>query len=219
MSIIPYKFENIELRVEIIENEPWFIAKDVCDVLDLQNVSKAINNLDEDEKGITISDTLGGNQKMTIINESGLYSLILRSNKPQAKVFKKWITNEVLPSIRKTGSYQTPRLLTPTELMEAHYSITKENVSRIENIEHDLGSLKNDSAFTSRDCFHYKNAVHQRVNELKDQHGFTDEDKPKLYSRIHSKIKSDYQVPSYKDLPPHYSFADVISKVQSCSIL
>ena len=75
----------------------------MCRALGLGNSSKAIMPLDDDEKGITISDTLGGKQEMTTINEPGLYSLILRSRKPEAKAFKRWITHEVIPAIRKTG--------------------------------------------------------------------------------------------------------------------
>ena len=88
-----------------LEGEPWFVAADVCRALGLGNSSKAIMPLDDDEKGITISDTLGGKQEMTTINEPGLYSLILRSRKPEAKAFKRWITHEVIPAIRKTGGY------------------------------------------------------------------------------------------------------------------
>ena len=85
--------------------EPWFVAKDVCDILELTNPSKAVLGLDEDEKGVTKGYTLGGEQDLIIINESGLYNLIFRSNKPQAKVFRKWVTSEVLPAIRKQGHY------------------------------------------------------------------------------------------------------------------
>ena len=100
-------FENPQFRVRVVmrDGEPWFVAKDACDCLELTNVSKACQTLDEDEKGITKSYTLGGSQDMMLISESGLYTLIMRSNKPEAKVFRKWVTSEVLPSIRKTGSY------------------------------------------------------------------------------------------------------------------
>ena len=100
-------FENPQFRVRVIMrcSEPWFVAKDACDCLELTNVSKACQTLDEDEKGITKVYTLGGSQDMMLISESGLYTLIMRSNKPEAKVFRKWVTSEVLPSIRKTGGY------------------------------------------------------------------------------------------------------------------
>jgi len=95
-----------EIRVVNSENgDIWFVAKDVCTILELNDVSKACSRLDDDEKGTTTILTLGGEQVMSIINESGLYSLVLTSRKPEAKAFKKWITAEVLPSIRKTGSY------------------------------------------------------------------------------------------------------------------
>ena len=94
-----------EIRSFLIEQEPWFVAKDVCSILGLSNSRKAISALDDDEKGVTKSDTPGGKQSLSIINESGLYALVLRSNKPEAKTFRKWITSEVLPSIRKKGYF------------------------------------------------------------------------------------------------------------------
>lgn len=101
-----FNFEDREVRVVTRENnEPWFVLVDVCRVLEIGNPAQAATRLDDDEKGIISSDTLGGVQNVTIINESGLYSLILTSRKAAAKRFKKWVTAEVLPAIRKTGSY------------------------------------------------------------------------------------------------------------------
>ncbi|ARC28596.1 MULTISPECIES: BRO family protein [Bacillus cereus group] len=91
-----------ELRVTEKDNQVWFVAKDVCDVLEIQNTSDALKRLDEDERA---SFNLGRQGNANVINESGLYSLILASRKPQAKAFKKWITSEVLPSIRRDGGY------------------------------------------------------------------------------------------------------------------
>lgn len=84
---------------------PWWIAVDVCGVLGLSNSRKALSALDEDEKGVTSGYTLGGNQHMATVNESGLYSLIFKSRKPEAKAFRRWVTCEVLPQIRRTGQY------------------------------------------------------------------------------------------------------------------
>ena len=92
-----------EVRTVLIDGEPWFVAKDVCEVLGIGNTSQALSYLEDDERGVTTNDTPGGNQQVSIVNESGLYSLILRSRKPEAKLFKRWITHEVLPTIRKTG--------------------------------------------------------------------------------------------------------------------
>ena len=97
-----------DMRVVKLDGEVWFVAKDVCRALELGNVSQTLSTLDDDEKGITTTDTPGGPQEMLIINEPGLYSLILRSRKPEAKAFKRWICHEVLPSLRKHGVYIEP---------------------------------------------------------------------------------------------------------------
>ena len=92
------------VRVVMRDGEAWFVAKDVCLALGL-DVSSGVRGLDEDEKGLHTMQTLGGKQEMAIVSEAGLYSLVLRSRKPEAKAFKRWITHEVLPSIRRTGGY------------------------------------------------------------------------------------------------------------------
>lgn len=115
-SIVPFNFHGKEVRTLAINGLPWFVAADVCRVLALGNPSMAVNGnkktgnagLDDDEKGIMINDTPGGQQKILCVNESGLYALIFKSRKAEAKKFKKWVTSEVLPSIRQTGSYSIP---------------------------------------------------------------------------------------------------------------
>ncbi|WP_347289641.1 BRO-N domain-containing protein [Bilophila wadsworthia] len=107
-------FEKAEFgRVRVVEceGEPWFVAKDVCECLELTNTSQTLSHLDDDEKGIISNDTPGGKQEMSIISEPGLYSLILRSRKPEAKAFKQWIIHEVVPSIRKRGLYATEAVM------------------------------------------------------------------------------------------------------------
>ena len=104
-------FENKEfgaVRTATINGEPWFVANDVCAILEIDRTQT--RRLDDDEKGVCLIHTLGGDQKMSIVNEFGLYSLILRSRKPEAKAFRRWITHEVIPAIRKYGMYAT----TPT---------------------------------------------------------------------------------------------------------
>lgn len=99
------KEEFGKVRVVMKDGEPWFVARDVCECLELANTSQTLSYLDDDEKGVTTNDTPGGAQEMSIISEPGLYSLILRSRKPEAKAFKRWVTHDILPSIRKTGGY------------------------------------------------------------------------------------------------------------------
>lgn len=96
---------NVNIRTRNIDNEPWFVAKDVCDALGLANSRKATTSLDDDEKRVSPVVTPSGEQLMTIINESGLYNLIFQSRKPEARAFRKWVTSEVLPAIRRTGQY------------------------------------------------------------------------------------------------------------------
>lgn len=102
-SVASFSFENFPVRAINRNGEIWFVAADVCAAIDLG--TEQIRRLDDDEKGLHLTQTPGGKQEMSIINESGLYALILRSRKPEAKRFRKWVTSEVLPSIRKTGSY------------------------------------------------------------------------------------------------------------------
>jgi len=94
-----------QVRTITRNGEPWFVAADVCAALEIVNSRDAMTRLDSDEKGVVSTDTLGGKQEVSIVNESGLYALVLGSRKPEAKAFKRWITHEVIPTIRKTGGY------------------------------------------------------------------------------------------------------------------
>lgn len=123
------------VRVFERNGEPWFVAKDVCLCLGIGNTADAVSSLDDDEKGVDIVDTLGGAQEMSIISEAGLYSLILRSRKPNAKEFRRWITHEVIPCIRKHGAYMTPDkleevLMNPDTLIRLAQELKEEREKR-----------------------------------------------------------------------------------------
>ena len=107
-GLMLFSYNGRQLRTVLIDDDVWFVAKDVCDILELSNHRMAIHGLDDDEKGVSKVYTPGGIQDMTVISESGLYTLSLRSNKEEAKPFRRWVTHEVLPSIRKHGAYITP---------------------------------------------------------------------------------------------------------------
>ena len=106
-----WSYENSEIRTIEKDGEPWWVLSDVCKVLELSSPHKVADRLEADEKGRNLIPTLGGMQEMTTVNESGLYAVILRSDKPQAKPFRRWVTSEVLPSIRKHGAYMTDQTL------------------------------------------------------------------------------------------------------------
>lgn len=132
-------FENSnfgKIRVLGIDGEPWFIAVDIAKVLDYRTAYDMTRILDEDEKGTQIVRTPGGNQNVIVINESGIYSSILRSRKPEAKQFKKWVTSEVLPSIRKHGAYLTNQtvekvLTDPDFLIQLALNLKEEREKRL----------------------------------------------------------------------------------------
>ncbi len=114
-----FNYGETTVRTTEISGEPWFVLKDVCKVLELGTPARVAERLEEDEVSLAhIIDSIGRKQEMTIINESGLYNVILRSDKPEAKPFRKWVTSEVLPSIRKSGGYLAGQeAMSPEEIM------------------------------------------------------------------------------------------------------
>ena len=115
-----------EVRTVTIDDEPWFVAADVCRALEISDTHKATDRLDADEKGQSSIPTLGGQQEMLVVNEPGLYSLVLGSRKPEAKAFKRWITHEVIPAIRKHGVYAVDELLNDPDTFIAALQALKE---------------------------------------------------------------------------------------------
>lgn len=106
-----FDYNNVQVRTVIKDGEPWFVAKDVCEILELENHRQALNRISDKNKGVSSSDTLGGKQEVLVVNEPGLYKLIFTSRKEEAEQFQDWVYEEVLPSIRKTGKYETPDFL------------------------------------------------------------------------------------------------------------
>lgn len=109
-----------DVRIILQDNEPWFIAKDICECLEISNSRQALSRLDTDEKADVILNDGSQNRKMNIVNEYGLYNLVLSSRKPEAKIFKRWITHDVLPALRKTGSYSMNIPQTLPEALRAY---------------------------------------------------------------------------------------------------
>ncbi|MFC4157981.1 Bro-N domain-containing protein [Pandoraea sp. CB10b_02] len=138
-ELIPFDFEGRPVRVVTdAQGEPWFVAADVAQSLDYRMASDMTRSLDDDEKGTQIVRTPSGDQEMLVINESGLYSAILKSRKPEAKRFKRWVTHEVLPAIRKTGRYAlsgTPALPAPTQDRVCSILLIGEAVAKVPGVK------------------------------------------------------------------------------------
>lgn len=121
------------VRTLSLNGEPWFVAADVCKALGIANSRDAVSRLDGDEKGVALTDTPGGAQDVVTVNEPGLYTLVLSSRKPEAKTFKRWITHEVIPAIRKHGGYIAGQeSMTPEELMAKALTVAQRTLAERE---------------------------------------------------------------------------------------
>lgn len=135
-DLTTFKNDNFgEVRTVMRDGEPWFVAADVCRSLEIANPRDAMGRLDDDEKGVALTDTLGGKQNLTIVNEPGLYTLVLGSRKPEAKAFKRWITHEVVPTIRKHGLYATDELIANPDIAIAAFTALKEEREKRKALE------------------------------------------------------------------------------------
>lgn len=143
-TLTVFEHENLgQIRTAMVDGDPWFVAADVCQVLGLANPSEAISVLDDDEKNtLSISEGIRGNPNVNIISEAGLYTLIFRSRKKAAKEFKRWVTHEVLPSIRKTGAYAVQAGLELNRLSDAEATQILAALSHPKNVETVLKQLE-----------------------------------------------------------------------------
>lgn len=121
-----------ELRITTFDGEPWFVAKDVCNALELNNSRQALSRLDDDEKStVILNDGTPGNPNFAVVNEAGLYALVMSSRKPEAKQFKRWVTHEVLPAIRHDGGYMVAKDETAEETMARAVVIAERTIARL----------------------------------------------------------------------------------------
>lgn len=197
-----FNFENNEVRTQLIDGEPWFIGKDVSDLLGYSNSPKALkDHVDEDDKLTERIVMSGQNRDVTIINESGLYSLIIKSKLPNAKRFKRWVTSEVLPSIRKTGSYQVP--MSQEDIMIATLENQKEIKRRLATVSDDVASLKNEVDLSRLQKSKLSKLV--RANAMAAVGGKKSNAYSELYriaiSEHWREIKNYFEVASYEEIP------------------
>jgi prophage antirepressor-like protein len=183
---------NKGVRVLTKENAPFWVAKDVCEILELGNPSQALSRLEEDEKGLISNDTPGGQQKLAVVNEPGLYTLILGSRKPEAKEFKRWITHIVIPTIRKTGKFDAQKPMSIEDMIITQAESVKE-------IKQDVDQLKtvvdNEVWVNERMKKEIQDTVSRRVFKLRES------DHDAHYQTIYSSLKRFFGVSKYDKIP------------------
>lgn len=191
-----FNFEELPVRTLEVDGEPYFIGKDVADILGYTNSRKTLSDhVDEEDKLTSRIVTSGQNRNVTIINESGLYSLIFSSKLENAKRFKRWVTSEVLPSLRRTGTYQT-KPLTTSEQIQLIAQGNTELDERVTKIEETYPIMHGEAK-------HIQRLVAQKVAEIVRNkfNGFYDQVSRKLFAEIYISIKKIFDVPSYNCIP------------------
>lgn len=183
-----FNFQGQQLRTVIQTNEPWFVAKDVCDILEIKNVSQAMDRLDDDERSMF---NIGRQGNVNIVNESGLYELIFASRKKEAKDFKRWLKREVLPSIRKTGSYETRPMSIEDMIITQAKSVKelKQEVAQIKDV------VDNEVWVNERQKKSIQDSVSCRVFELRRQ------GHDAHFQTLYSSLKRFFGVSKYDKIP------------------
>lgn len=161
ITLFQSAFEGHNIRILGTPDKPWFVASEICEVLGIANYRDAVSRLDDDEKGVATTDTLGGPQQVNIISESGLYQLIFQSRKPEARRFRKWVTQEVLPSIRQHGFF----------LVTGGIPLAMRQLQAIE-LQHEAAKLRVEAAMLERraKCARTLPGSVRIVDWLRDRH-------------------------------------------------
>lgn len=190
-----------DIRTVTIENEPWFVGKDVATALGYSNPQKAVrDHISEEDRGVNEMDTPSGRQNLAVINESGLYALIFGSKLESAKRFKHWVTSEVLPAIRKTGSYQKP--MTVEEQLQVVAKGTLEVKEEIRRVDKDLQDFKADMPLLALECQRITRAKNQKVVPLmggKSAPAYKNKSlMHKVYSDVDAQLRREFGVNTCK---------------------
>lgn len=190
-----------DIRTVTIENEPWFVGKDVATALGYSNPQKAVrDHISEEDRGVNEMDTPSGIQNLAVINESGLYALIFGSKLESAKRFKHWVTSEVLPAIRKTGSYQKP--MTTDQKIQLLAQGNVELTEKIDKVDKDLQEFKADMPLLALECQRITRAKNQKVVPLmggKDAPAYKNKSlMHKVYSDVDAQLRREFGVNTYK---------------------
>lgn len=190
-----------DIRTVTIENEPWFVGKDVATALGYSNPQKAVrDHISEEDRGVNEMDTPSGRQNLAVINESGLYALIFGSKLESAKRFKHWVTSEVLPAIRKTGAYQKP--MTTDQKIQLLAQGNVELTEKIEKVNDDLQEFKKDMPLLALECQRITWAKNNKVVSLlggKNSPAYKDRGlRTKVYKDLEKQLQREFGVKTYK---------------------
>lgn len=196
-------FGNI--RTMMIDGAPWFVGKEVADILGYANTQKAIRDHVDEEDRLTERIVLSGqNREVVLINESGLYGLILSSKMPAAKRFKHWVSSEVLPTIRKTGSYNVPAPMTPIEQLQLQATAILQVNEKVDNLDKKIDRLELDLPILGIEIDRITLAVHKKGVEClggKYSEAYQDRSlRGKVYNDIYADLKQHFHVGSYKSI-------------------
>ncbi|HDP6032020.1 TPA: ORF6C domain-containing protein [Staphylococcus aureus] len=184
-----FNFEELPVRTLEVDGEPYFIGKDVADILGYANGRDALSkHVDAEDKLTSQIATAGQNRNVTIINESGLYSLIFSSKLENAKRFKRWVTSEVLPTLRKTGAYKVPS--DPMQALRLMFEATEETKQEIKNVKDDVIDLKENQKLDAGDYNFLTRTINQRVAHIQRLHAITNQkQRSELFRDINSEVK------------------------------
>ncbi|KKI54770.1 ORF6C domain-containing protein [Staphylococcus pasteuri] len=207
-----FNFEELPVRILTVNDEPYFVGKDVADILGYKRTADAIReHVDVEDKGVGKIQTPGGMQNVTIINESGLYSLIFSSKLESAKQFKRWVTSEVLPTLRKTGTYQVPS--DPMQALKLMFEATEQTKEEVASVKADVIDLKENQKLDAGDYNLLSRTVNQRVAHIQKLHAITNrKQRSELFRDINSEVKKMTGASSRTNVRQKY-FDDVISMV------
>lgn len=193
-----------DIRTIAIDGEPWFVGNDCAKALGYKDTYSGVRKNVDDEDKMTCPVGSGAEMRnMNVINESGLYSLIFGSKLESAKKFKKWVTSEVLPQLRKTGSYGTPKLpQTPMELLELHYEAIKQVDNKVDTLAERMDNFEQNLPLLPEDADDVSKEVKKRVVEVlggKDSNAYHNRSlSQKVFKDAYRNLKSNFNISSYK---------------------
>lgn len=224
-SLQIFNFQDLEVRTIEVNEETYFLGNEIAQILGYANYRNAIlNHVDDEDKLRTQIEYAGQNRNVTLINESGIYSLIFDASKQSknkeiretARNFKRWVTKEVLPSIRKSGSYQVPQ--NSMEALELMFQATKDTKKEVDSIKSDVIDLKENQRLDPGEYNYLSSAISKRVNFIKNQYALINSRKvnSELFKDINTEVKRMTGVQTRSQLKQKH-FNDVLDMINNWS--